>query len=303
MGNTRHDDLPAIIDGACRKLGEARNSAEVMEARAEFELALHYARITKAANETHADCLRMIVRCETLMADKIDEGQANGDVAGVGNPAGANSPRLGELNIPSQRLSEWRKTRDAGVGVVEQALEEALSEGRAPTKADIHRHVRGTFGTGEIEWYTPAEYVEKARAALGGIDLDPASSEAAQRTVKAKRFYTIKDDGLAQPWKGRIWLNPPYAQPQIGQFIAKLIAERKAGRVASAIVLTHNYTDTGWFHDAESIAALICFTRGRVKFYDAKGVVAAPTQGQAFFYIGGDRARFRAAFSGVGFIR
>ena len=68
-GNT---SLPALIDRARSRLAEARTSAEVLEAKAIAESALHYARITRAANETQADCLRMIVRAEMRMANEID---------------------------------------------------------------------------------------------------------------------------------------------------------------------------------------------------------------------------------------
>src|SRR5262245_13067731 len=39
------------------------------------------------------------------------------------------------------------------------------------------------------EWYTPPQYIAAARAVLGAIDLDPASSEIAQTTVQAGAFF------------------------------------------------------------------------------------------------------------------
>jgi hypothetical protein len=103
---------------------------------------------------------------------------------------------------------------------------------------------RGTLGTGDNEWYTPARYIDAARSVLGGIDLDPATSEFAQSRIRADQFFTAEDDGLTQEWIGRVWLNPPYAQPLIGQFAGKLIEEHSAGHVTAAIMLTHNCTDT-----------------------------------------------------------
>lgn len=158
VAKTEATNLPAIIDRARSRLAEARTSAEVLEAKAIAESALHYAKRTKAANETHANCLRMIVRAEMRMADDIDRGQNRGAVASQ-NVRGANlgngvrssdtaPATFDDLGLDRRRVAEWRKKRDAGEAVVEGAIQTALAEGRAPTKSDISAHVRGTFGTG-----------------------------------------------------------------------------------------------------------------------------------------------------------
>jgi len=67
--------------------------------------------------------------------------------------------------------------------------------------------------------------------------------------------------------------------------------------------LTYNYTDTAWFHLAESVCAGICFTKGRIKFHNAWGDVAAPTQGSAFFYWGENLYKFTEVFEEYGFVR
>jgi phage N-6-adenine-methyltransferase len=162
--------------------------------------------------------------------------------------------------------------------------------------------VRGTIGTGENEWFTPIEHIKLARKVLGAIDLDPATHEKAQTIVRAAQFFTKEDDGLKHQWHGRTWLNPPYAQPFIAQFVSKLCRERKAGRVTAAIMLTHNYTDTAWFREAASVADAICFTHGRIKFYEPDGTIAAPTQGQPFFYFGDDVSTFDQHFASIGFV-
>jgi phage N-6-adenine-methyltransferase len=160
--------------------------------------------------------------------------------------------------------------------------------------------IRGTEGTGEFERYTPAQYIEAARQVLGEIDLDPASSAMAQKTVKAKKYYTAKTDGLSHEWRGRVWLNPPYHRDLMPAFVNKMISEFGSGRVTAAIMLTNNCTDTDWFVAAHGSCSAICFTRGRVKFMEPNGVQMAPTQGQAFFYYGNDVAGFASVFSRFG---
>jgi phage N-6-adenine-methyltransferase len=161
---------------------------------------------------------------------------------------------------------------------------------------------RGASGTGENEWYTPGPYIEMAREVLGKIDLDPATNQHAQKWIKATRYFTKDNDGLEHPWTGRVWLNPPYMQPDIQQFVEKLVGEFQSKRTEAAILLTHNYTDTAWFHLAAGSCNAICFTRGRIRFIDTDGAQASPTQGQAYFYFVSDIGGFAKRFGEIGFI-
>jgi hypothetical protein len=54
-------------------------------------------------------------------------------------------------------------------------------------------------------------------------------SEGRAERVQAIGYFTKEDDGLEHDWRGRVWLNPPYAQPAIAQFVSKMVAERRAG--------------------------------------------------------------------------
>lgn len=59
------------------------------------------------------------------------------------------------------------------------------------------------------DWQSPPWLVELARHTLGVIDLDPASDVEANEIVRAGRIYTKEDDGLALPWFGNVFINPP----------------------------------------------------------------------------------------------
>jgi hypothetical protein len=162
---------------------------------------------------------------------------------------------------------------------------------------------RGTLQRRESnEWYTPPRFISLAREVLGEIDIDPASTAEAQKIVRARQYFDKYQNGLAQYWRGRVWLNPPYSRQLIGKFIGKLLMEWEAGRISACIALTHSYTDSLWFHDAASAACAMCFTQGRIQFYDPGGTIANATQGQIFFYYGAEFESFKDKFERIGSI-
>lgn len=91
------------------------------------------------------------------------------------------------------------------------------------------------------EWATPAEFFGVVEREIGGFDLDPCCVPS---SAKAPRFFTLADDGLAQPWAGRVWLNPPYSK--IGDWMAKAHATAAAG-AGLVVCLVPARTDTRWF--------------------------------------------------------
>ena len=100
---------------------------------------------------------------------------------------------------------------------------------------------------GGNEYYTPGYIMERVRAVLGEINLDPASCEQANQTVQAQKFFTENDDGLAQEWYGRVFLNPPFnSKPRQGVWAARLLQCYQAGEISEAILLcggNAKYTD------------------------------------------------------------
>lgn len=156
--------------------------------------------------------------------------------------------------------------------------------------------------SGEVEWYTPRVYITAAAAVMGGIDLDPASSQAANEVVGARRFYSAADDGLGQPWAGRVWMNPPYRNDLMSAFCERLTAFYESGEVSQAVVLTNNATETRWYQHLAGAASAICLHSGRIRFWYPDRPSFTPLQGQTLLYLGPDVDRFAAEFCQFGVI-
>jgi ParB family chromosome partitioning protein len=173
-----------------------------------------------------------------------------------------------------------------------EKAKEILSSGKKP-------HV--SRNTGKNEWYTPDEYIDAVCKVLGTIDCDPASSEIANRTVRARTFFTIDDDGLKQKWSGKVFMNPPYNSKLITKFCSKLVKDFVSNDVTDFIVIVNNATETKWFRELVSVASAICFPSGRIKFKDQNGDnIGAPLQGQAVLYAGDNHELFLGVFSEFG---
>lgn len=120
-----------------------------------------------------------------------------------------------------------------------------------------------------VDWYTPKWIFDD----LGLVfDLDPCQPAVAIPWIPANKRYTIEDDGLASPWEGNVWLNPPYGK-QTPDWLKKMHEHRQG------ISLVFARTDCKWFHDYIINADAILFLKGRVKFVDGLGVTGGSGAG------------------------
>jgi site-specific DNA-methyltransferase (adenine-specific) len=113
------------------------------------------------------------------------------------------------------------------------------------------------------EWYTPKSLINKLDIKF---DLDPATSVKANEIIKAKKIYTIKDNGLEQDWglRQKIWLNPPYGKYTY-TWLDKAFKETKNNKNEIAI-LVFSRTDTIWFHELAIKFEQLCFIEKRLRF-------------------------------------
>lgn len=160
-----------------------------------------------------------------------------------------------------------------------------------------------TARTDDGEWYTPAPIIDRAKALMGGVDLDPFSSDLAQQTVGARRYLTKHDDALVVPWPmGKtLWCNPPYGRA-MAHCVRRTIDEFDRSW-SEGIILVNNATDTHWFQQlARMSSAMLLFGR-RIKFIHPEGtLIDRNTRGQIALYVGENIIGFTQHFHDLGIV-
>ncbi len=97
--------------------------------------------------------------------------------------------------------------------------------------------------------------------------LDPAASHL---SYMCEKYYTIKDDGLAQSWDNETWfINPPYSKAKLW---IESVTQRFLGGDSEGVMLLPARTETKYWHEnIWPVAHYILFLRGRLKFANRVG--------------------------------
>ncbi|OLB76393.1 MAG: hypothetical protein AUI16_08900 [Alphaproteobacteria bacterium 13_2_20CM_2_64_7] len=116
-----------------------------------------------------------------------------------------------------------------------------------------------TVGRSQVH-ITPKWIIDR----LGPFDTDPCAADPRPWDCAAVNI-TEKDNGLIRPWRGRVWLNPPFGRYEVAHWISRL-AEHGHGTA-----LLHARTETDWFEPCWQRAFGILFMADRIYFYRPDG--------------------------------
>jgi ParB/RepB/Spo0J family partition protein len=194
------------------------------------------------------------------------------------------------LGVSHPTVASVRADLEA-VGKIYQQDQRVGSDGKT------YKPIKGSPAS--TERYTPPELMTAVRRALGRIDLDPASSREANKTVEATSFFNKRMDGLKQRWHGRVFLNPPFNDWP--NWMSKLDQEIKSGRVKQAVVV--GPANISAFRPLLLRGGLLLVPTERPKFHDpTTDRLVDPPFGSLICYVGPERKRFVEVFGGQGLI-
>jgi hypothetical protein len=155
--------------------------------------------------------------------------------------------------------------------------------------------------TTDGDYYTNKVIIRLARAAMGSIDLDPASCKLANTVVQATEIFTIHQ--AQKPWYGNVWINPPFGEWDI--WAPLIIQAIKSGKVKQICVyVTANAASAAQFENILGRYTYAKCTVGRSTLAKCWGPKATsnPGEGVIIHYWGDRIGEFISEFSKIGSI-
>jgi len=129
------------------------------------------------------------------------------------------------------------------------------------------------------EWYTPPHVFEAMNVRF---DLDVATPPGGAPWVPAVAFISKAMNGLATPWSGFVWMNPPFGgRNGLVPWLEKFFAH------GDGVALVPDRTSAPWWQAYARKADAILFVSPKLKFIGADGQPGrSPAQGTALLACG-----------------
>lgn len=127
--------------------------------------------------------------------------------------------------------------------------------------ARVRPRLAPLLSSARADWGTPPEFFAKLDT-IFHFDLDVCADGD---NHKCARYYTIEENGLAQPWYGTNFMNPPYVRRIIDKWLAKAYRE-SVEHGATVVCLVPSRTGSAWYRNAIAAARSRTDLPGRLKF-------------------------------------
>lgn len=211
------------------------------------------------------------------------------------NPSFVAAPRAASRGYPKNAAgptSFSKKTKGAAEGSSKPR------QGSAQGKPKSVEH-------GEQHWesddrFTHPLVINAVEESFGLIDFDPCWHPASAVRPVAYLDFRKGQDGLRDPWQGRVALvNPPWSAAK--KFLERSYDQWKKGNVQTVICLIPSNTDTTFFHTVLKAEADVYFVMGRMRFFKEDGSPYTSAQAVMIVIFGAteqEKARFEARLPG-----